>query len=166
MLCIYIKRILVEFIKIDKNSKSEVMKKFVLMIIPALIFISCNSKVASEEEVRPIKEGVYSGTINVEYFGDMPPKSWWRGGSGKITLELENGKFTCKYSNEIPGGGSGNYLINANKITFNDENMWLANFDGGLILTGEYNFSFDGIKLKFSKIYNGYAHYKYELKRQ
>ena len=112
------------------------------------------------------EEGTYSGTITVKYLGDMPPKSWWGGGSGKTTLELMDGKFTCRYSNGIPGGGSGNYSINDNKITFNDENGWLANFDGGLILNGEYNFTFGGEKIKFSKSYDGYAHYIYDLKRQ
>ena len=127
-----------------------------------VLFLSCGK---SGEFFSSIEEGIYSGTLTVEYFGDMPPKSWWGGGSGKVTLELVDGGFTCSYSSDIPGGGSGNYSINDNKIIFNEEHVWTAKFDGGLILNGEYNFSFDGEKLKFSKIYDGYAHYKYELKR-
>ena len=146
------------------------MKRLFLMIISALIcgvvFTSCDKVVATDDNLKIIEEGIYSGTLTVEYFGDMPPKSWWGGGSGKVTLELVDGGFTCSYSIAIPCGGSGNYSINDNKIIFNEEHVWTANFDGGLILDGEYNFSFDGKKLKFSKIYDGYAHYKYELKRQ
>ena len=128
-----------------------------------VLFLSCNK---SGKFSSSIEEGIYYGTLTVEYFGDMPPKSWWRGGSGEMTLELADGRFSCIYSSGIPGGGLGNYSTNDNKIIFNEEHVWTADFDGGLILNGEYNFTFDGKRLKFSKSYDGYSRYKYELTRK
>ena len=106
-----------------------------------------------------IKDGTYKGTFTVTYSSGMQ--------TGQTTLELKNGKFSCSgNSNRIPAGGSGTFSTDNNKITFNDENFWTADFDWNLILSGKYDYSFDGQKLKFSADKNGVGNYKYDLERQ
>ena len=154
------------------------MQRLFLMIIPALIcglvFTCCGSKVATNDNTKtekmskkasiPIMEGKYSGTFTVKYFVEMP--STWGTGSGKTTIELKNGKFTCTGNpNRVPAGGSGSYSISDGKIKFEDENFWSADFDWGLILSGKYDYTFDGKKLKISAKYEN-AHYEYDLERQ
>ena len=117
-----------------------------------------------EEGRKESIEGIFSGIITVEYANDMG--SWWNGGSGTTTIEFMDGKYSCSgYSNNIPGGGSGTYSIQGEKIIFVDNNGWFANFDWGLILNGEYDFTFDGKKLKFSRG-NDYAKYEYDLVKE
>ncbi|MBS1578047.1 MAG: hypothetical protein JST29_00230 [Bacteroidetes bacterium] len=104
-------------------------------------------------------EGTYEVTFTVTYnLGTQ---------TGQTTLELKNGKFSCSgNSNRIPAGGSGIYTFDNGKITFSDENFWTADFDWNLILNGQYDYTFDGKKLKISADKNGVGHYKYDLKKQ
>jgi len=147
------------------------MKKMLFMIVPALIcgmlFISCG-KTSEEMEVvvsMPVKEDTYSGTFTVKYFVAMPES--WGSGSGKTTLVLQDGKFTCTGNpGFIPAGGSGTYSINDDKIVFVDENFWTADFDWNLILNGEYDFKFDGKRLKISANKNNVGYYEYVLEKQ
>jgi len=145
------------------------MKRLVLMIIPALIcgmaFTSCASIAATDEDliddredgkVSILKEGTYSGTFTVTYSSGKK--------TGTTTLKLENGKYICTGNPDfIPAGGSGTYSINNDKIVFVDENFWTANFDWNLILTGEYNYTFNGKKLKISAHKNDVGFYEYDL---
>ena len=106
-----------------------------------------------------IKDGTYKGTFTVTYSSGTQ--------TGQTTLELKNGKFSCSgYSNRIPAGGSGTFSSDNNKITFNDENAWTADFDWNLILSGKYDYTFDGKKLKISADKNGVGNYKYDLEKQ
>jgi len=104
-------------------------------------------------------EGFYTGTFTVKYRDIVS--------SGTTVLELKDGRFinTGNY-NRVPAGGSGTYSINNDKIIFNDENIWTANFDWNLILNGEYDYTFDGNRLKFSANKNGVGYYEYDLKKE
>ena len=146
------------------------MKRLAKMIALALIcgvmFTGCGKEsIGSEEISKPIEESIYSGTFTVKYFVDMP-ESWGRE-NGTTTLELKDGKFiSTGNSNRIPAGGSGNYSIINDKIIFQDVNAWTADFDWNLILHGEYNFSFDGRRLKISANKNDVGYYEYDLKKK
>lgn len=119
----------------------------------ATIFSSC------KKDDLDIKDGTYKGTFSVTYRSGIQ--------TGQTTLELMNGKFSCSgNSNRIPAGGSGTFSSDNNKITFNDENFWTAEFDGGLVLNGTYNFTFDGKKLNISADRNGIGKYSYNLEKQ
>ena len=148
------------------------MKRLVYMIIPALIcgmvFTSCDSKI--EEIYKPIEEGIYSGTFMVEYFVDM--REGWSS-SGTTTLELKNGKYT--YTSDVPPKlCSGNYSISNDRIIFDkdrrteypDLNNVPPYFDVNLWLNGEYDYTFDGKKLKFSVSKNEVGRYEYDFKKQ
>jgi len=106
-----------------------------------------------------IKDGTYKGTFTVTYNSGTQ--------SGQTTLELKNGKFSCSgNTNRIPAGGSGTFSSDNKKITFNDENTWTANFDWNLILSGKYDYTFDGKNLIISADKNGIGNYKYDLEKQ
>jgi len=102
--------------------------------------------------------GTYTGTFMVTYNSGIE--------TGMTTLKLKNGKFSCEgNSNRIPAGGSGSYSTENGKITFNDENGWTCDFDWNLILEGEYNYSFDGKKIKIWADKNDVGHYEYNLEK-
>jgi len=106
-----------------------------------------------------IKDGTYKGTFTVTYNSGTQ--------IGQTTLELNNGKFSCsENTNRIPAGGSGTFSSDNKKITFNDENTWTANFDWNLILSGKYDYTFDGKNLIISADKNGIGNYKYDLEKQ
>jgi len=120
-----------------------------------LLFLSCNR---NDEISKPIEEGTYSGTFTVIYSSGKR--------TGTTTLSLENGKYICTgNSDRIPAGGSGDYSIKDNKITFNDVNFWTAEFDWNLILKGEYNYRFNGKELTISASKNEVGYYEYDLKK-
>ena len=146
--------------KQEENSKKRKKELDVL-----ISYLSDAGKIIELESESNIENGVYSGTFTVTYFVDMP-ESWGRG-SGITTLELKNGKFTCAGNpNRFPAGGSGNYSIQDDKIIFEDLSFWTADFDWNLILKGEYDYTFDGKRLKFSAIKNNVGLYEYDLIRE
>lgn len=119
----------------------------------ALLLTNC------QKEDIDLQGGTYAGTFTVTYGSETQ--------TGQTTLELENGNFTCSgNSNRIPAGGSGTYSFDKDKITFNDENLWTADFDWNLILSGEYNYTFDGKKLKIFADKNDVGIYRYDLEKQ
>ncbi|MEA5259655.1 hypothetical protein VB264_17800 [Arcicella aquatica] len=106
-----------------------------------------------------IEDGTYKGTFSVTYSSGIK--------TGQTTLVLTNGKFSCSgNSNRIPAGGSGTFSSDNNKITFNDENFWTAEFDPNLILKGTYTYTFDGKKLKIYAERNGIGNFNYYLEKQ
>lgn len=119
----------------------------------ATLFSGCN------KEDLNIKDGTFKGTFTVTYSSGTQ--------SGQTTLELKNGRYTCAgNSNRIPAGGSGVFSIDNNKITFDEEHVWTADFDWNLILDGIYDYSFDGKKLIISANKNSVGNYKYDLEKQ
>jgi hypothetical protein len=106
-----------------------------------------------------IKDGTYKGTFTVTYSTGTQ--------NGQTTLEMRNGKFSCSgNTNRIPAGGSGTFSSDNKKITFNDENARTADFDWNLILSGKYDYTFDGKNFILSADKNGVENYKYELEKQ
>ena len=121
--------------------------------IIALLLFSC------KKDQLQIEEGSYKGTFTVTYNSGTH--------SGETILELKNGRFSSTgNSNKIPAAASGSYTIDKNTITFNDENPHTAEFDWGLILDGQYKYTFDGYVLKLERIAEGIGKYSYNLKVQ
>ena len=137
------------------------MKKIIYFLSAmCLLLLSCANE--KETVTKPLSDGIFSGTFTVKYFGN----SSWEDGSGAVTIKLENGRFySTANPNGIPAGGSGTFSINGDKITFNDENGWLANFDWNLILNGEYDFVFDGKRLRIWRE-TDFGLYVYILEKQ
>ena len=153
------------------------MKKIALMIIPALIcgmvFTSCNTeKLTNDHEI----EGTYVGSYNTKNL--TRGLSW----NNIATIEFVGGKYTYRGLSEGSLSDiydvSGSYSISNNKIIFEMES-----YDGPAVdlivkegfavflLEGEYNFTFDGEKLFFSKVFeqipdNEKYECKFELNKQ
>lgn len=116
-----------------------------------------------DEELSLLElKGVYTGTFTVKYSKDPIFYDQWEL-SNEVTIEFKNGKFTCsKGTGYIPAGGSGKYEIDGHKITFNDENGWWTNFDGNLILDGEYDLQKNKSDITISSR-KGIGFYKYTI---
>ncbi len=131
------------------------MKTLKLAQLPLIIIISILLFFNKKNRAK-IEDGIYTGTFKVLY----PTGTH----IGKTTLELRNSNYTCDgNSNRIPAGGSGTYEIEADSITFHDENIWTADFDWNLILKGTYNYSFNGKNLKIYIKKNNGGNYEYDL---
>lgn len=127
---------------------------FTVLSLP-LLFMSCNK----DNSDTTISEGKYKGRFTVTYSSGKQ--------SGQTTLVLENGKYSCTGNpDRIPAGGSGTYSFDKGKITFADENSWTCDFDGNLILEGQYDYQCNGRNLKISADKNGVGHYEYNLVKQ
>lgn len=127
------------------------------LILCMLCFAIITSSCTKEEQ--NLKDGIYKGTFKVSYSSGTQ--------TGQTTLEIKDNKFVCSGNpNRIPAGGSGSYSFSNNSITFNDQNVWTADFDWNLILNGQCNYTFDGKKLKIIANKNGTGVYEYELEKQ
>ena len=128
------------------------------ILIPIILYIVTLILGCKKDNLN-IKDGTYKGTFTVTYSSVTQ--------TGQTPVELKKGKFTCSgNSNRIPAGGAGTFSSDNGKITFNDENAWTADFDWNLILSGNYDYTFDGKKLIFSADKNNVGNYKYDLEKQ
>ncbi|MDP4710834.1 MAG: hypothetical protein NWS63_06540 [Saprospiraceae bacterium] len=119
----------------------------------AVLIAGCN------KDELDIMDGTYKGTFTVTYDSGTQ--------TGPTTLDLQDGKFSCQGNpNRIPAGGSGTFFSDKSKITFQDENVWTADFDWNLILSGQYSYTFDGRKLKIFADKNKVGYYEYDLEKQ
>lgn len=134
--------------------KSKVKLLFVIIFSIVTLLLAC------EEEKLNLADGTYKGTFTVTYSSGTQ--------TGQTTLEIKNGVFTCTgNSSRIPAGGSGAFSVNKRTIAFSDKNFWTADFDWNLILNGDYNYTFNGSKLKLTKSSNGgTGYYEYDLEKQ
>jgi len=138
------------------------MKRLVIFLFPLLILISCKK---SSNTIQELESGIYKGTFTVNYDGKKQTAS-------DIEVILNSDKSYHSTGNKnprIPAGGSGTYIIKNNAILFNDKNPWTAEFDWGLILTGEYKISFSNKKLILKKTIesnNTRTIYEYDLTKQ
>ncbi|EAR12621.1 hypothetical protein PI23P_08345 [Polaribacter irgensii 23-P] len=133
--------------------------KLFLIVILSLTFTSCNND--DDKNDLESLNGDYSGTFTVVYLnGDTF--------SNAVTLSFNEGKNYKSSGNGnnndfYPAGGSGPYEMRNSKITFSDNNIWLAHFDWNLILSGEYGYSINGNELNIFANRTEFGLYKYEL---
>ncbi|MBS4070777.1 MAG: hypothetical protein KGZ90_05585 [Algoriphagus sp.] len=131
------------------------MRPLIISFIIALLFSSCNEEDGQLE--NRFEEGTYRGTFI---------RNWPSGQSNTatITMTFEDNKWSGS-SNipKFPALCRGTYSITGNKITFQNECPWTAEFDWSLILSGEFTLEKSGKELEFSN-YNRSAtftdHYK------
>jgi len=146
------------------------MKNIFLTIISALICGVTLTSCGSDKAELP-NEGAFSGTYTVTYLSSDPDAN------GSITINLKNGKYTCIGIPHDQADISGNYTIKSDKITF-EINVWKTNyidkngniiafdFDIFIIPQGECHYTFDGNKLKLSKVCDNFARYEWNLEKK
>lgn len=133
------------------------MMKTISLLFIIFTLATCFSG-CKKENLR-IEDGTYKGTFTVTYSSGTQ--------SGYTTLVLKNGEFSCSgNTNKIPAGGSGTFSSSNSTVTFNDENFWTADFDWNLILSGTYDYTFNGENLKITANKNGVGNYTYDLIKQ
>ncbi len=116
------------------------------------------SLVGCKKYKSQLREGVYSGNFTVEYSSETYTSS--------TTLIINDNNFSSISTEpNFSSRGSGTYAIHDDVVTFNDENLWLANFDWGLILSGDYDYTYQGGLLTLSKT-NPVGRYLYKLKKK
>ncbi len=131
------------------------IRNFLFITILLITILSCKK----EKDTNALANGIYKGTFKVVYSSQQF--------TGKVTLTIQDENFHCiGDSNQYPAGGSGAYIITKDKITFKDKNLWTADFDWNLILSGDYDYSWDGRCLKIFENKNNTGCYAYDLVKQ
>ena len=114
-----------------------------------------------ETETATVR-GSFSGTFTAHGSpGGMPEKS------GPVTVTFDGNTYrSTSNPDRVPAGGSGTFrLLDDERVLFEDQNIWTADFYWGLILNGEYRYQFKGDSLSITR-YSGPAKiYEYKLKR-
>ena len=137
------------------------MKKFIFFAIACVAIFAFTS-------CKPTSNigDTFSGTCFVTYCSSDPDITV------TMTLNFNDGKFSILDFLHNQAEFSGDYSINDDKIKF-DIKVWKTNyidknghgvaydFDTYVVPQGEYNCTFDGNELKFSKTYVDYAHYEW-----
>lgn len=109
--------------------------RLLLLLIIPLFLVGCQDD--DDLLARPL-QGVYTGVfikINVDQSTLTRPVS--------ITFNGSNYQ-SSNHPDRIPAGGSGSFEEGISVISFNDINLWTADFDQNLILNGAYNISSRG----------------------
>ncbi len=135
--------------------------KIVLVLLFVSILNSCNN---DDDNLNQNLNGNYSGIFTVEYSDGTTFSN-----NVTVTFNEQNNYSSSGNGNNndfYPAGGSGTYEKGKSTIIFNDINLWLAHFDWGLILDGEYEYSINESELTISTNKNNSSFYKYELTKE
>lgn len=134
-----------------------VNKSAVFQIFSLILLTSCSEKL----EFARVK-GTYSGTFH--YFSNADSK---QSANAPVTVYFTQNAFESSAGgNYIPAGGAGVFtLLDGRRIRFEDRKAWTANFDWGLILSGEYHYQVKRDSLILTKGTEKQSLYQYRLKR-
>lgn len=133
-----------------------------LFKICLLLLVISNTNSCSEKDLDgSIPNGDYTGTFTVNYADGSTH-------SGPVTISFseENSYSATGNPDYYPAGGNGNYRIDDDTFIFTDENFWTANFDWGLILNGEYTYTFTDNELTLIKTKDDSTTYTYVLRME
>jgi len=140
--------------------KTNYLIKITILLI-ALVLNACNS---NDDDLSKNLNGNYKGIFTVEYSDGIIFTN-----DVTVSFSGENNYYSSgdgNYNDFYPSGGNGTYEKGISKIVFSDTNIWLADFDWNLILTGEYDYSTNGNELIISANKNNVGFYKYELTKE
>ncbi len=96
----------------------------------------------------PLPDGQYAGVFT--------QKSALKNFSAKVKIVLKNGDYQIlpePSSGQISvyPVGQGEYHISSEKVKFEDKGIYLMIIDGSLIVSGDYQYEFDGHNLQLRK---------------
>jgi hypothetical protein len=137
---------------INQNMKRSIL---VFLVIASLL-VSCD-----KDKITSLS-GTYSGRfIYTNPVSSVAPRP-----SGIVSVSFTGNNYSSTGNkNKIPAGGSGTFeIINPNKVRFHDVNIWTAEFDWGLVLSGDYTCKMKGDSLFMTKHSQSQIIYEYRLK--
>lgn len=115
------------------------MKKLIFTIW--IVIVSSTSCEKSHNDKIP--DGVYTGTFQRQL-------AFGVGDTANVIFTLSSNTWTGQSDiQKYPALCHGTYMIDKQKIIFKNDCIWTADFDGTLILGGEYTFSLNGNQLGF-----------------
>ncbi|HEY0054071.1 MAG TPA: hypothetical protein VGB63_01835 [Pedobacter sp.] len=135
------------------------MKKSVILLLSVLIFTSCEKELGEEPK---LEDGTYAGKFILKNI-DPAANTVDIVVTTSITINGDNYSSTSG-PNKTPAGGSGKFSVKYPIVNFADKNVWTADFDWNLILSGVYTYKISGDSLFLSKK-AGYNTYSYRLGR-
>lgn len=105
--------------------------------------VSISSTSCEKSRIDNIPDGVYNGTFQRQLaFGG--------GDTANVILTFSSNSWTGQSDiPKYPALCHGTYTIDSQKIIFTNDCIWTAEFDGTLILGGEYALSLEGDQLEF-----------------
>ena len=89
-------------------------------------------------------------------------------GTYEGTISFEGNNYSSSAGpNRYPAGGNGTFELSGDLVEFSDVNIWTADFDWGLILSGTYVITETNTYIEFLKNQNlGEGFYRYRLKKK
>ncbi|MEO7990715.1 MAG: hypothetical protein ABI663_14300 [Chryseolinea sp.] len=132
------------------------MKSFILAIAVLLSVSSCDNSIEAN-----IKDGAYSGT----FYRSNPGVKYT---TAKVSITLKDNTFEGgSDTNRYPTICKGTYKISGEEIEFtNSCGPWTADFDWSLIISGKFQITTEGDKVRLTRNYDGGFYDRYELKMQ
>ena len=125
-----------------------------LVLILILTATSCEEH---EHEGTKLEDGMYTGTFN----RSSPTGDYI---TANITITLDNGSFSGTSNvNHYPAIYNGTFAITEDKINFEDDCVWTADFDWTLILDGTFDIISEGDEIILSRSYEGDMHDQYRI---
>lgn len=135
------------------------MRQIIGLAMVALVgFASC-SKDNNNVNIQP---GTYKGT-----FARVGAARWEP--PAEVTLTFNGNQYTGQATVQYyPAVCNGTFSLNGSKANFKNACVWTANFDGTLILDGDYEIEVRADSLFITRGYPGtiYEEDKYQLKKQ
>jgi hypothetical protein len=131
---------------------------FSIMIFLVVIGIS-----GCENDNSPIilENGTYEGTFTLGYADGQTF-------SNPVTISFDGNNYSSSAGpNRYPAGGNGTFELSGDLVEFSDVNIWTADFDWGLILSGTYAITETNTYIEFLKNQNsGEGFYRYRLEKK
>lgn len=120
------------------------------------LLLACQGEQVSPEEIAGTYEGVFQISDSATGYTN----------SGSVVVHLTASAYTCPGNPQrLPAGGAGSFKRKPGVIEFEDENVWPPKFDMHLVLTGEFQYEFEGTRLHLWKEVAN-MRYEYLLEKQ
>ena len=136
------------------------MRKHLLFALVLTCLSGCDKDTHNYPKVP---DGIYVGTFQREL-------SWYENDTANITMTFSSNTWSG-YSDKIkyPALCKGTYSIEGDTIIFENQCVWTAEFDWGLILSGKYVIKSIGSTIEFYRDYrsatSGKSSDRYKIKK-
>lgn len=135
--------------------------KAIFSIMIFLVVVGITSCDNDDEISSTILDGTYEGTFTVGYADGQTF-------SNPVTINFDSNNYSSSAGpNRYPAGGNGKFKLSGDLVEFSDVNIWTADFDWGLILSGTYTITETKTYIEFLKNQNsGEGFYRYRIEKK